>query len=57
MDRELAYVVCQGGATGQLEMVTTNNIGPNMAFVTRHRRNRRYIRVNGTHAIDVEARW
>ena len=30
------HVVCLDGATGQLEMATTNNIGPNVAFVTRH---------------------
>jgi 6-phosphogluconolactonase len=30
------HVLSLDGRTGQLEMVTTNDIGPNVAFVTRH---------------------
>lgn len=30
------HVLSLDGATGQLEMVSTNDIGPNVAFVTRH---------------------
>ena len=30
------HVLCLDGRTGQLEMATTNDIGPNVAFVTRH---------------------